>query len=85
MSEANQPAAINLERIAIRIPALSEAWTRKTDAAESYADAVKATAEECGIEPAALKAYINAKMRDKQAKHMRAAEQLSLLFEEIGA
>lgn len=82
MNAPTEPV-VNLERIAIRMPALCEAWTRKTDAVESYADAVKATAEECGIEPASLKAYINAKMRDKQAKFVREAEQLSLLFEEL--
>ncbi len=60
---------------------LEAAWTRKNDAAESYADVVKAVAGECAIEAGALKAYINAKMRDKLEKVERESEQLSLLLE----
>lgn len=73
--------AINLERLQIVLPELEAAWTRKTDAAESYTDAVKNIAEQINMEPGVLKAYINAKMRDKLKKLEREGEQLSLLLE----
>lgn len=73
--------SINLERLQIAMPELEVAWQRKTDAAESYNDAVKHVAEQVGMEPGALKAYINAKMRDRLAKVERESEQLSLLLE----
>lgn len=44
---------INIERLTIRLPELEVAWTRKTDAAESYADAIKAVCAELQIEPGA--------------------------------
>lgn len=74
-------SALDLERLAIRLPELEDAWTRKNDASESYADAIKHVCEELQIEPGALKSYINAKMRDKLEKVEREAEQLSLLLE----
>lgn len=73
--------AINLERLQIVMPELEQAWQNKVDAAESYSDAVKAIAGQINMEPGALKAYINAKMRDKLAKLEREGEQLSLLLE----
>lgn len=77
--------AINLERLTIALPELEQAWQRKTDAAESYADCVKQVALQNRMEPGALKAYINAKMRDKLAKLEREGEQLSLLLETFEA
>lgn len=73
--------AINLERLQIVMPELSNAWQRKTDAAGSYNDAVKNVALQVNMEPGALKAYINAKMRDELEKLERQGEQLSLLLE----
>lgn len=83
MTDTTSAPAIKLERISIRLPELEAAWQRKTDAAESYSDAVKHTAEECGLEPGALKAFINARMRDKQEKYEREAAQLTLLLDEL--
>jgi hypothetical protein len=73
--------AINLERLAILMPEIAASWQRKTDAADSYADAVKNVALQIGMEPGALKAYVNAKMRDKLAQLEREGEQVSLLLE----
>lgn len=73
--------SINLERLQIVMPELEAGWQRKTDAADSYADAIKQVATQINMEPGALKAYINAKMRDKLAKLEREGEQLSLLLE----
>jgi len=74
-------STIHLETVTVRLPELEQAWTRKTDAAESYADAVANVAKQAGIEPGALKAYINEKMRDKLAQLDKQSEQLSLMLE----
>jgi len=73
--------AINLERLQIQMPELEKIWQQKTDAATSYSEAVANIAKQIGMEPGALKAYINAKMRDKLAQLERQGEQLSLLLE----
>jgi IS1 family transposase len=75
--------SIQLETITTRLPELEAVWQRKTDAAESYADAIKHVAEAAKIEPGALKAYINAKCRDKLEKLERESEQLSLMLDEL--
>ena len=81
MDQTNAEKVINLERLQIVMPEIEASWHRKTDAAESYTDAIKNVAEQVGMEPGALKAYVNAKMRDKLAKLEREGEQLSLLLE----
>lgn len=73
--------SMNLERIKIRLPELEAAWQHKTDATESYNDAIKHVAEENGVEPGALKAYVNASMRDKLQQIEREAEQLTLMLD----
>lgn len=72
---------INLETIKTRLPELEQLWTLKSAASESYADAVKLSAEQAKCDPTALRAYINARMRDKMAKLQIQQEQLSLMLE----
>ena len=55
----------------------------KIAAAEAYTEAVKQVAEGARMDPAAIKAYINAIVRDKVAEHRRKVDQLSLMFEEL--
>ena len=75
---------INLETIKTRLPELEQLWTLKSSAGESYTAAIKLSAEYAKCEPAALRAYINAKMRDKVAKLQIQQEQLSLMLEMDG-
>lgn len=57
---------------------------RKIDAAEAFADAVKAVAEKVNIKPAVLSRYITALVRDKAEQYEAEAKQLALLFDELG-
>ena len=83
MTDNSNANSINLERLQIVMPELETAWQRKTDAAESYADAIKNIATQIGMEPGALRAYVNARMRDRLDKLQREGEQLSLLLETL--
>ena len=61
-----------------------EGWyRRKVDVDESFSDACKAVARKAHIEPAVLKAFIAARVKDQGAAKRKAASQLSLLFDEI--
>lgn len=72
---------IQVETIQTRIRELETAWSIKKSAAESYTLAIEAVAAAAHCEPAALKQYINARMRDKVAELQIQQEQLSLLLE----
>lgn len=73
---------IHIETITTRLPELEKLWQLKQDAIESYSTAIKLVAEDARCEPAALSAYIAAKMRDKLEKLQIKHEQLSLMLEQ---
>ena len=56
----------------------------KIDANESFTDACKAVAESANIHPSALATYVTALVEDTLEKQHEKAEQLSLLFDELG-
>lgn len=72
-------AVLNAQTIA----ELEGAYRIAKDHAEAYRDAAKHVAERSGIEPAALKRWIQARVNDKVAQHMRETGQLRMLFEEF--
>jgi hypothetical protein len=72
---------IHLETVQNRIAELEALWQRKHDAAESYKNAIEAVAESAHCDPSALRAYVNARMRDKVAELQTQQEQLSLMLE----
>jgi len=84
-AEQQQQGTINLNVLQSRMQHLQDLAVQARAAAEAYRDALKATAEEAGVDTSALRAYVNARVRDDggvKAKHR--AEQLSLLFDELG-
>ena len=61
-----------------------EGWCRrKIDVTESFNDACEAIARKANIEPAVLKSYVTARVKDQMAKKEKHTEQLSLLFESL--
>jgi len=72
---------IHLETVQTRIAELEAAWKKKRDTAESYKLAIDAVAAAAHCEPSALRAYVNARMRDKVAELQTQQEQLSLMLE----
>lgn len=62
---------------------LERAYRKKRDLAEAYADACEHQAEKAGIHASVLKAWIKARVEDKEVEHKIKAEQLQILFEEL--
>lgn len=48
---------------------LELAYRRKVDVSESFSDACDYQAEKAGIHPSVLKAWIKARVEDKEAEH----------------
>ena len=83
--QAQQKEAVRLSVVQSRIRHLQDLAVQAKAAAEAYRDALKATAEEAGIDADALRAFVNARIRDDGGvKQKQRAEQLSLLFDELG-
>lgn len=76
-------ATYKLEAVSVAMAELEAAWQRKHDAGEDFKTLCDSTAAAAGLEPSALKAYVNAKMQDKLDAQQKKAEQLSLLVDEI--
>ena len=72
---------IQIETVQTRVTELEELWKLKQAASESYTAGIEMVAAAAHCEPSALKAYINARMRDKVEKLEREHEQLSLMLE----
>lgn len=70
-----------LEAVSVSMTELESAWTRKHEAGEDFKAMCEAVALKAGLEPSALKTYINAKMQDKLEAQQKKAEQLTLLLE----
>ena len=75
--------AISIDLIRPRIAELVALHERKTDAAASYKDAVKAVATKGGVSEKTLNRYVAAKVKDKLAEEHARTQQLALLFEEL--
>jgi len=76
--------AIKLGEIAEAYSELEALCYRKIDATEAFSNACKAVAFRSGVDAAVLSAYVTARTTDTLRKKQRKAEQLTLLFEELG-
>lgn len=65
------------------IEELENAYRRKVDLSEAFSDACEHQAKQAGIHPSVLKAWIKARVEDKEAEHKSKAEQLQMLFDEL--
>jgi len=54
-------------------------------AADEYREASKAVAEACGLHPSTVSRYIKARSGENYDREKDRVEQLSLVFEEVGA
>ena len=83
--QATAGSSVNVGVVQSRIRYLQDLAVQAKAAADDYREALKATAEEAGIDAGALRAYVNARIRDDGGvKQRQRAEQLSLLFDELG-
>lgn len=86
--DQSQGTAVNLdvlrEALSSEVVAeLERAYQRKCDLADSYAAACESQAQKAGIHASVLKAWIKARVEDKEREHKTKAEQLQLLFDEL--
>ena len=75
--------AIDITAIRERVDELLALHERAQDAAGAFKDAIDAVATKSGVGKKALRAYVKARAADKVKETHAAAEQLSLLFEEL--
>lgn len=79
-----QEAVIKTKVVKDRIDELVTLHGKVEAASGRYGDAIKATAEACGINSSALRKFVSARAGEKFEDKKRDCEQLSLLFEEVG-
>lgn len=75
---------IKLGEIRDSLEELEHLCERKQAAAEQFSDAVKLVALKSAIDATVLSTYVTAKVNDTLKKKQNQAEQLGLLFDEIG-
>lgn len=75
---------IRLPEVRAALPNLEALCHHKIAAADAFSDACKAAGEKANLSPSVISAYVTAIVRDKLEDKREKAEQLALLFEEIG-
>jgi len=78
-----QEAIIKLDPVRAKIDELQHLYFESREAAEAFSDAIKAVAEEAGLNAKALRTFVKASVDDKLEEKQRECEQLTLLFEEV--
>ena len=63
---------------------LIELYTKSGEAADKLNDAIKATAEKTGLMASVIRKYVVARAGESYEERKRDADQLSLVFEEVG-
>lgn len=79
-----QEAVINLKPLKDNIKNLVALKKKEISAKDARSDAVKATAEKCGVQTSAVNQLVNAIVADRFEQEKRKVDQGSLLFEEVG-
>jgi hypothetical protein len=79
-----QEAVIETAVIKERIEELVRLHQAVVDARTDLTEAVKSAAEDSGLNAGAVKAFVRARAAEDFSKHKQRAEQLSLLFDEVG-
>lgn len=78
-----EEGVIKLDPLRDALPELERACHRKIDAADDFSKACEAAALKAGLDPAVVKSYVTARVRDKLDEYEKKSTQLVLLFEEI--
>ena len=75
---------VNITALRGSIQELEQSCLRKIDAAEEFRNGVQVAALTCGILPGVLQQFIVARVNGTVKKKAQSAQQLDLLFGEIG-
>ena len=79
-----QDAKIELDAVRDKAEYLGQLYTDSCSAAEEFAEAVKAVAEQSGLLASVVRKFVVARASEKFDEKKRHCEQLSLLFDEVG-
>ena len=82
--DTGQEAVIKMQPIKDIITDLVDLYTKAGKASDTLNDAIKAAAEKAGLQASAVRKFVVARAGEKYEEKKRDAEQLSLLFDEIG-
>jgi|GEM_PF-5071862 len=80
-----QEGVIKLDPLRESLPELERACQRKIDASDDFSNACDAVALKAGLDPAVVKSYVTARVRDKLDEYEKKSTQLALVFEGIEA
>ncbi len=84
LAMADREKILSLDPVRTSLGELEALARAKDDAVELFGAQVDAVAVKAGLEPAVLKRYVQARVKDKIQKLAQQAAQLQLLFDEFG-
>ena len=82
--DGGQEQVIKVGVVKARIGELVDLHRESETAKEALSDAIKATAQEAGLEASVVKRFVAARAGDGFLKSRRKSEQLELLFDQVG-
>src|SRR4051812_39520007 len=82
--ENKQEATIKLEAMSVKVDTLVGLYKHQQAVALDFSDAVKAVAEESGLNAKTVRTFIVAKSGEKFEQRKRDVQQLALVFDEVG-
>lgn len=78
---ATDRTAVSLEALSVSMGQLESLWRAKQEVGEQFKECVDAVAQKAGLQPNVVKAYVDARCKDKVQKAKRTLEQLALVFD----
>ncbi len=84
LSMQDREAIISLEAVREALSELEALGHAKEDAGVTFSAGIEAVAVKAGIEPAVLKRFVQARVKDTAKKLAIQAAQMQLLFDEFG-
>lgn len=85
MTDARNVRVVDYEAIRSASTELETLAYAAKAARDTFSEAVKAAASKAGVDAAVLRAFITSRIADDPSKKAARAEQLSLLFVEVGS
>jgi len=82
--DRGQEAVIKLDPIKSQVDELVQLHRKAAEANDQYGEAIKATAEKSGLLASVVRKFVAARAGEKFTEEKKKAEQLSLLFEDVG-
>lgn len=76
--------AVQLQPLRESLKELAALHQRAQNAREAYGDLVDAVSDKTKLKPAVIRAFVNARLSETGQRRVITAQQLALVFEEIG-